>query len=203
MSKKSNENNGMMTKVWGPAGWVFLHSCVMGYPVKIDKSNKEHRLRKKQTKLFFNNVGHILPCRYCRDSYNVFIKKLPITKFLNSRRNLAKWLYDIHNMVNNKLGTPKCDIPTFKDVYNRYDSYRADCRPTSKKDRENRLAKGCVVPKDGRKKRCLIKVVDVNEEGKRIYCNCKKSTKIKKRNRSNRSKGSKSRHRRSHKLNNV
>ena len=46
MSKKSNENNGMMTKVWGPAGWVFLHSCVMGYPVKIDKSNKEHRLRK-------------------------------------------------------------------------------------------------------------------------------------------------------------
>ena len=175
--KKSNENNGMMTKVWGPAGWVFLHSSVMGYPVKIDKTNKDHRFRKKKTKLFFNNIGHIFPCRYCRDSYNIFIKKLPIDNFLDSRKSLSKWLYDIHNMVNKKLGVPKCDIPSFKEVYAQYDSYRADCRPTSKTERENRLAKGCVVPKDGRKKRCIIKIINVNENEKKIACEYDKTTK--------------------------
>ena len=180
MVKKSQENNGMMTKVWGPAGWVFLHACVMGYPVKIDKSNKEHILRKKKTKLFFKTIGHIFPCKYCRDSYHQFIKKHPINKFLDSRKKLARWLYDIHNMVNNKLGIPKCDIPTFNDVYKRYNSYRADCRQTSKRERENRLAKGCVVPKDGRKKRCLIKIVDVNDKGKES----KKRSRVKSKKRS-------------------
>jgi len=65
------------------------------------------------------------------------------------------------NKVNKKLGVPKCDIPTFKEVYQRYDAYRAKCRPTSPAERKKKLEKGCVVPKDGRKKKCVIKIVNV------------------------------------------
>ena len=37
-----NIGNGMMTKVWGPPGWLFLHCITFGYPHKIDKQNNNH-----------------------------------------------------------------------------------------------------------------------------------------------------------------
>ena len=158
---KANQDNGMMTKIWGPAGWVFLHSCAMGYPVKIDETNAKDKRRKQETKKFFNSVGHVLPCRYCRDSYNKFIKQSPIDDHLQSRARLTRWLYRIHNKVNHKLGVPKCDIPTYKEVYDRYESYRAKCKKTTDVERKERKEKGCVVPEDGIRKRCIIKIVRV------------------------------------------
>ena len=44
-----------------------------------------------------------IPCKECRTSYRVFIKKLPIDPHLEGKDSLSKWLYDIHNMVNEKL----------------------------------------------------------------------------------------------------
>ena len=159
--RSGSASNGMMTKVWGPAGWVFLHSCVMGYPIKINDKNPEDRKRKKKTKVFFETIGHIFPCIYCRESYQRFIKELPIDKFLDSRRKLANWLYQIHNKVNKKLGVPSCDIPSFNEVYGRYETYRAQCEKTTRKNRKERKEKGCVIPKDGKKKRCIVKVVNL------------------------------------------
>ena len=121
-SRKSarSKDNGMMTKVWGPAGWVFLHSCAMGYPIKIDKKDKEHRKRKRETKKFFESVGYVFPCRYCRESYMLFIKEAPLAGHLDTRQNLCRWLYRIHNKVNKKLGVPKCKsfgLPQQKTVF--------------------------------------------------------------------------------------
>ena len=62
----------MMTKVWGPAGWVFLHSSVMGYPEKIDKHSHQDRKRKRETKKFFESIGYIFPCRYCRERSEIY-----------------------------------------------------------------------------------------------------------------------------------
>ena len=159
--RSGSASNGMMTKVWGPAGWVFLHSCVMGYPLKINEKNTEDRKRKKKTKVFFETIGHIFPCIYCRESYQRFIKELPIDNFLDSRRKLANWLYQIHNKVNKKLGVPSCDIPSFNEVYGRYETYRAQCEKTTRKDRKERKDKGCIIPKDGKKKKCIVKVVNL------------------------------------------
>jgi len=156
----TNQDNGLMTKVWGPAGWVFLHSCAMGYPVKIDTKNKEHKKRKRETKKFFESIGHVFPCRYCRDSYIRFIKELPITKHLDTRQSLCRWLYRIHNKVNKKLGIPKCEIPSLIDVNKRYETYRAKCHKTTKTEAADRVEKGCVVPQDGIRKRCIIKIIN-------------------------------------------
>ena len=119
-------DNGMMTRVWGPTGWAFGHAITFGYPYKIDLNCKDHVRRMKETKKFFTSMGSVLPCKYCRQSYLEFLKELPLTnEVLSSRRKLVKWFYDIHNKVNKKLGVPKCDIPTFTDFYNTYESYRA------------------------------------------------------------------------------
>ena len=152
----------MMTNVWGPPGWVFLHCITMGYPNKIDPKNKQHLSRKKNTKIFFNSLGHILPCKYCRKSYLEYVHQKPIDKHLNTRKKLAKWFYDIHNKVNQKLGVPKCDIPSFKEFYQKYETYRAKCKQTTKKQRKERKEKGCINPKDGIPKHAYIKVFDIH-----------------------------------------
>ena len=32
----NNKDNGIMTKIWGQPGWLFLHSITIGYPYIID-----------------------------------------------------------------------------------------------------------------------------------------------------------------------
>ena len=158
-----SSNNGIMTKVWGPAGWLFLHSITMSYPTNIDKNNSEHISRMNSTKDFFILLGDVLPCKYCRDSYKKFITSYPIDNFLDSRRNLAKWLYDIHNLVNDKLGVPPCEIPSFENFYNKYESYRASCHKTTKDQRLKNLEKGCVHSKYGVPKKCVINIIDIDD----------------------------------------
>ena len=35
-----NLDNGLMTRLWGPSGWLFLHCVSFGYPYKIDPTNQ-------------------------------------------------------------------------------------------------------------------------------------------------------------------
>lgn len=153
-------DNGLMTKIWGPPGWLFLHCVTMGYPNKLNLTDKKHLFRKDETKKFFESLGNVLPCRYCRDSYNEYIQKVPITDdILSSRENLAKWLYDIHNLVNKKLKIPSSEWPSFKQFYERYEMFRSKCNTTR--------GLGCISSKDGVKKKSIIKIVD--KEGQ-DYC---------------------------------
>ena len=168
-----NKDNGMMTKIWGPPGWLFLHSISFGYPYLIDKNNKEDLRKRDEYKNFFLYIGKVFPCRYCRESYEEFIKEIPIDHFLSSREDLCYWLYIIHNKVNNKLGVPKCDIPTFDDIQLKYETFRAKCQKTTNKERDNNLKKkckrdlssnGCIIPKDGVLKKCEINIITSNSK---------------------------------------
>jgi hypothetical protein len=154
-----NIHNGMMTKVWGPAGWLFLHCITFGYPYELDMNKKEDLDKAIKYKNFFKLIGEVLPCRYCRESYLDFINEHPIDPNLVSREKLTKWFYDIHNKVNHKLGVPNCEIPSFQEVKDQYEQYRAKCKKTTENERLKNAAKGCVRPADGTPKRCIVKVV--------------------------------------------
>lgn len=99
-----NSTAGLNTTKWGPGGWFFLFSCIMGgYPVKIDNTNSEHILVQKHFKIMFQSLGYIMPCVFCRESFKKFYKELPIDDFLVGRIQLMYWLYLIRNKVNTKL----------------------------------------------------------------------------------------------------
>ena len=154
-----NIDNGMMTKVWGPPGWLFLHCITFGYPFKIDHKNKDHLMKKKYFRNFFHNLGHVLPCKYCRNSYIEYMEELPIEDHLDDRKSITEWLYKMHNKINFKLGVPDCNIPSFAEIQNYYESFRAKCAKTTEEERENNLAKGCVTPADGTPRRSLLRVI--------------------------------------------
>ena len=107
----------MDTKFWGKNLWVGLHSIAHNY----DSSKHDPESYKQ----FFYYLGEVLPCIHCRNSYKEFFKILPIEPYLESNQ-LHRWVYDIHNMVNQKLrdqGNILRD-PSFEEVYDRYDKYR-------------------------------------------------------------------------------
>jgi hypothetical protein len=151
--------NGMQTRVWGPAGWIFLHSIAQNYPL----SPSEEQI--KNYREFFRLVGHVLPCRYCRESYQQFINQ-PDTelneKAMLNRENFTKWLYLIHNKINKKLGMN--DPITFKQVTDKYESFRSKCT----KSPQIKEKKGCTDPLKGLRKKCEVKIVDVDVDGKPI-----------------------------------
>tara|TARA_B100002019_G_C21101599_1_gene513825 strand:- start:53 stop:853 length:801 start_codon:yes stop_codon:yes gene_type:complete len=135
----SNKNNGLITKLWGPPAWEYLHSVSFGYPLEpTDEQKKNYRN-------FFINVGNTLPCKFCRNSYNDFIVSND-TKLndddLKNRENLTRWLYRMHEKVNNKLNITY--NTTYEQLVNRYESYRSKCGKIDKKK------KGCVTPLDSK-----------------------------------------------------
>jgi len=158
MKKTKGDDTGMQTRVWGPAGWLFLHSIAQNYPW-------EPNLQKKKDYLtFFKTVGDVLPCRYCRESYQQFIKEKDTElnmKIMKSRSTLVKWLYLIHNKVNKKLDIK--DNPTFNEVVKKYESFRSKCKKTP--EIKEKIKKGCLDPLKGLRKRCFIKIEDVDNNG--------------------------------------
>ncbi len=114
-----SENN-LMTSCWGPIGWAFIHSIVMGYPSQNPAPEIVEHYRQ-----FFLNLGNILPCIWCKKNYEKNLRELPIEPYLDSRKKLALWAYKIHNLVNDELNVPQKMRPTFDYVYNLYDSMRS------------------------------------------------------------------------------
>lgn len=113
----------MDTKFWGPSGWKLLHYITESYP------NKPTETQKANIQTFFNVLGEVLPCKYCRISFKEYIAKKPIEKAINSKEKLCRWMYDIHNMVNSKLrkqGLLNDKSPSYKFVRSRYKEYLKD-----------------------------------------------------------------------------
>jgi hypothetical protein len=87
----------MDTRFWGPSGWKFLHLLLELSPEKL--TSKESKIFEE----FLLCWRNLLPCKYCRISYTKYITSYPIQEHSSSRNELTKWLWVIHNKVNNKL----------------------------------------------------------------------------------------------------
>jgi hypothetical protein len=101
---------------WGQVFWETLHIISFAYPENPTASDKENMYN------FFKYMGTALPCKECREHYTKNFEKLNILNSLNSRDDLTKWVYDLHNIVNKQLN--KTNIPTYKEVVDKYESMR-------------------------------------------------------------------------------
>ena len=121
----------MDTRFWGPDGWELLHSIAYNYPSNPNNTTKQKYRR------FFNSIPHVLPCVYCRNSLHKFYKELPIENSLQNNDSLFKWLYDIHNKVNNKLRRQRLNNksnPSLSKVKTFYKNYNKNNKKASCND---------------------------------------------------------------------
>ena len=96
----------MDTRFWGPSGWRLLHLITFSYSPERDK---------KSVCKFFHMLPYVLPCKFCRASLSEYILEDPIEDACETPLKLQKWLWRIHNKVNEKLHV-KTPTPSFADV---------------------------------------------------------------------------------------
>src|SRR6476469_7314365 len=90
----------MNTSSWGPAGWKFLLNVAAGY----DLNEAPKNIKDAQYTKFFESIGDILPCKYCRQSYVPFYESLDIKRYLDMPScGLIRFVYDMKQLVSNKL----------------------------------------------------------------------------------------------------
>ena len=159
--KKSDysSGDGMLTTVWGPAMWHYLHTMSFNYPVEPTQENKKHY------RDFVLNLRNVLPCKYCRINLTNNLKKKPLTMcHMKSRETFSRYIYELHETVNRMLN--KKSNLTYCDVRERYEHFRSRCtdeKPkvfTFKKTKtRSKKEKGCTEPLYGKKAKCVINIV--------------------------------------------
>ena len=159
-SKKDfSSGDGMMTKIWGPLQWTFLHTMSFNYPVNPTIEDKKHY------RDYVLNLRYILPCKYCRINLANNFKKKPLQMcHMASRDTFSRYIYELHEVVN-KMLNKKSNL-TYCDVRERYEHFRSRCteekqtiftfkKTLTRKKRE----KGCTEPLYGKKSKCVINIV--------------------------------------------
>ena len=174
--------DGMMTAIWGPSMWHFLHTMSFNYPIKPTDDDK------KNYKEFILNLRHVLPCKYCRQNLTNNLKASPLTiAHMKDRDSFSRYIYKLHETVNKMLG--KKSGLSFCDVRERYEHFRSRCtdekpkvfdinkiklnkttfqnKNTTKKNKKEK-EKGCTEPLYGKKAKCVIKIVPQEEKCKTL-----------------------------------
>ena len=160
-TKKDYESNdGMLTYIWGPPLWHFLHTMSFNYPVNPTEEDKDKYYN------FLLSLGEILPCKYCRDNFTNNLKSIKFNETdFNSRENFSRMIYDLHNEVNHVL--KKDSNSEFNDIQWKYEHFRARCnlddlRKSKKGDGEN----GCVEPYNKKipKHKCKLEIIPLTKE---------------------------------------
>jgi len=166
-SKKDyNSGDGMLTTVWGPAQWHFLHTMSFNYPVNPTPQDK------KNYKNYIINLQYVLPCKYCRINLTNNLKKKPIQMCdMKNRETFSRYVYELHETVN-KMLNKKSNL-SYCEVRERYEHFRSRCTDENpkifnfKKSKTRRKKeKGCTEPLYGKKSKCIISIVPQEDKTK-------------------------------------
>lgn len=170
--KHYNSGDGMLTYVWGPPMWHFLHTMSFNYPVSPTCEQKQ------QYYDFIISLKYILPCGKCRANLCKNFKAHPLRKSdLESRHSLSLYIYKLHEVVN-KMLNKKSDL-SYQDVRERYEHFRARCvQPVNEvagenveqkyKDKTDKDERGCTEPLYGDKAKCVLKIVPLEDKCKTL-----------------------------------
>lgn len=101
-AKAPTEPRGVSTVCWGPELWQILHA--LSFRLDLLKSPHAAALASSIVSL----LSVLLPCHFCRDSWPVFVAALEKSSGTTvrdhvARGTFARFLYDAHNLVNDKL----------------------------------------------------------------------------------------------------
>jgi len=151
-----SSNDGMLTSVWGPGLWHYLHTMSFNYPIKPTCNDKV------SYKNVILNLKNTLPCGKCRKNLCKNLTELPLTdKVMTSRETFSRYIYKLHELINKMLN--KESGLSYNDVRERYEHFRARCSiPFDKIDilpTVDKMEDGCTEPLYGNKSKCILKIV--------------------------------------------
>ena len=154
--------DGMLTSVWGPSLWHYLHLMSFIYP--INQTN----IQKQKYKQLLLNFQYTLPCKYCRINLKKNFKNFPLSdKIFENRNSFSRYIFNLHEQINKMLG--KNSGLTYCEVRDNYEHFRSRCtvdKPKLFKYTKKNKEKGCTTPMYGKKSKCIIKIVPQEDKCK-------------------------------------
>jgi len=92
---------------WGPLLWLLLHTFA-------EKAGKQDNMITKGDEqrawpLFMKELAPIIPCPYCRDHFQQYLKETPFSlpaDYFLWRTYIPRYFYTLHESVNARLGKP-------------------------------------------------------------------------------------------------
>lgn len=94
---------------YGPILWHFMHSYSLNYPVIPSESDKARALA------YYQSIPSYISCSNCASHFaQLLAENPPVT---DSRASLAEWMFDIHNLVNARIGKPQFTQEQFIRAY--------------------------------------------------------------------------------------
>jgi len=165
--KDYKSGDGMLTSVWGPPMWHYLHTMSFNYPIHPTPAEKKHY------KDFVINLQYTLPCKYCRINLTNNFNKKPLQMCdMANRETFSRYIYELHEVVNKML--KKKSHLSYCDVRERYEHFRSRCTEEKSRifnfKRENiknktlKKEKGCTEPLYGKKSKCIINIVPIENK---------------------------------------
>jgi len=104
--------SGLDPNFWGPPLWKSMHSIAEGYPEQ--DPTEEH---KQAARHFYGSLRVLLPCSSCCKHCCAHQQNDPVDDHLESRDNLARWVFDFHNRVNQRTGKPEWGWDQYVKTY--------------------------------------------------------------------------------------
>lgn len=149
-------NDGMLTTVWGPPMWHYLHTMSFNYPVNPTLANK------RKYREFVLLLKDVLPCGKCRENLKKNFRSLPLTKqCMKNRETFSRYIFELHELVNHMLH--KKSGLTYEQVRERYEHFRSRCKKSRKVKITNKKRSskenGCTDPLTGEKSKCVLHIV--------------------------------------------
>ena len=154
-----SSSDGMLTYVWGPALWHVLHTLSFNYPTSPTVADKKHYSQ------FIKSLQYVLPCKYCRTNLTEHLKKYPLLpSTMETRESFSRYVYNLHETINTML--KKQSGLTYENVRDRYEHFRARCLTSTP-------SKGCTEPLVGKKSKCILKIVPIDDPSPPFTINSK------------------------------
>ena len=102
------KKNGFKTSWFGGKFWIIYHHFAYC----------NRTIDPELQKLFYTLPQHLLPCIFCRESYQEFLVRPENNLDLFVKKGeVPEWTWRIHNLVNDKLEKPRVDYKRCSKVY--------------------------------------------------------------------------------------
>ena len=103
---------------WGPLLWLLLHTLAE----KAGKQTNNIMLGDEQRAwpLFVKTLPPVIPCPYCRDHLQQYIKENPFelpSEYIMWKQYIPLYFYRIHESVNQRLGKASFPYETLSTTY--------------------------------------------------------------------------------------
>lgn len=95
---------------WAPISWAYLHYVAASFPDSPSEQKRQNFVK------FIEHVAEFLPCSLCGNHMQQYLRQNSVYEHTATREQLERYIYDLHENVNDQKGIPKENRPSFNEV---------------------------------------------------------------------------------------